>query len=201
MITIENILVLTGIFKSFVSFGLVKGIVTIGVKKGLLLLLMPDMIPNTDFDNWINRYKVDFNPSKHSDIKYIFNEFDKQVEKLRIDLNVRKPLTNEKGETLTLLEIDSQLKGYELRMGKLKLMKERELLVTTNLYKPTGVKYVVVRSNWLDKTGKKYRKFSKNLGSEEKLLVKGKIPPYAMREALEEITRMMWDQYNLEYPS
>ena len=190
---------MTGIIKGLVSLGLVKGLVTVGVKKGLLLLLMKDMTPNEDFDKWVEQYKVKYDDKKHSDIKYIFNEFDSQVKRLRVDLNERKPLLNDKGQQLSLMEIRNQFRGYELRMEKIKLMMERELLITRNLHKPTGVRYVVVRSNWLDKSGKKYRKFSKNLGSEEKLLVNGQIPTYKTKEALDDITRMMWEQYTLEY--
>ena len=173
--------------------------------KGLLLLLM--LLPQMNFNNWLEEFKIIYDQSKHSDIKYVFTEYDSLTKKLTSDLtNKNEPLkdTTENsvnGSYLSPFEIYQQIEGYKIRLMKLKIMSDRELHVTYNLNKSTGVKYIVVRSNWIDmKTGKKYRKFSKNLGSEDKVLVNKVIPQYLMKETLVEITRMMWDQYKLEYP-
>ena len=181
------------------TIGMAKGITTVAVKKGILLLLLSDRIPNFEFSKWIKQFGIEYDSKKHSDIKYIFNEYNNLVSKLEIDLNERIPLKNGTGHYLTPLEIYNQVNGYKLRIRKLKLMIDRDLLITDNLHKPTGIKYAVVRSNWLDNEGKLYRKFSKNLGSEAKLKINGVIPPYKIKESLEDITMMMWDQYKLEY--
>ena len=178
--------------------------------KALLLLLGLDFTPNLQFEKFISQFKVKYNVSKHSKIKFIFNEFDKQITILKKELNDRTPHKKENGDLLTLLEGYNQIEGYKIRLQKLEQMillqeyngknsKSTGLFVSNNLHKATGVYYVVCRSLWLDNEGNKYRKFSKNLGNSKNLLVDNKIPEYKLTEAIEDLTMMMWEQYKLEY--
>jgi hypothetical protein len=102
---------------------------------------------------------------------------------------------------LTILQGYEKIEEYRRRFQKLKLMIEHQTSFVSNLHKPSGVKYAVARTYWInDKTGKKFRKFSKNLGSEERVLVNGEIPEYMKEKSINELDHMMWKQYTLEYP-
>lgn len=56
-----------------------------------------------------------------------------------------------------------------------------------------------MRALWMDDNGKTYRKFSKNLGAEGKVLVNGKIPPMVLDNVKNYIMSLMWDLYYFEY--
>lgn len=167
------------------------------------MLLLLNLLPQLKFENWLNQFKVEYDQNKHSDIKYIFNEYDQLVAKLRKDLmDTKEPVKDPaSGKYVSPFDIYLQIEGYKIRLEKLQLMATREHFITHNLHKPTGVKYIVARSYWIDMNGgKKFRKFSKNMGAEEKVMVNGSIPPYVLKQTQDEITRMMWEQYRLEYP-
>jgi hypothetical protein len=169
--------------------------------KGLLLLLTPGMTPSFDFEGYLNKLNISYDTNKHSDIRYVFEEYERLVNKLRSDLNEREPLKDLSGRSLNPLEVYAQIDGYKLRLEKIKLMTDREVLITENLHKPTGNTYIVAKGYWIDVAGgKKYRKFSKNIGAMDKVKVNGLIPPYMVTETKNEIFRLMWEQYKFEYP-
>jgi hypothetical protein len=58
-----------------------------------------------------------------------------------------------------------------------------------------------MRAFWVDDKGKPFRKFSKNLGAENKVLVKGVIPPSELDAVEDYIISLMWDLYYFEYIS
>lgn len=167
-----------------------------------IMFLLLNIIPHLKFEDWLNQFKVEYNKSEHSEIKYIFNEYDNLVNKLRKDLTEKnQPVKDAFGQYISPFETYLQIEAYKIRLEKLQIMLEREILITHNMHKPTGVKYIVARAYWIDMNGgKKYRKFSKNLGAEDKVLVNNVIPEYIIKETKDEITRMMWEQYKLEYP-
>ena len=217
-----------------------------------------------DLDKWLSEFDMEYDESKHSDIKYVFVEYQKLINNLKIyltntELPVRRPVKDQKevileeeisksidiekvskqysqifeeegdtlsentesiyhnipnipkesvfgygmknaGEFLSPFEIYKQLEGYKIILKKLEIMKDRENLITYNLHRATGVRYIVVRGYWIDfATGKKIRKFSTNLGAEEKVLEHGKIPNRLLLNARNEISQMMLSTYRMEY--
>lgn len=56
-----------------------------------------------------------------------------------------------------------------------------------------------MRAFWIDDKGKPFRKFSKNLGAENKVLVRGKIPTGDLDAVEDYILTVMWDLYYFEY--
>jgi hypothetical protein len=56
-----------------------------------------------------------------------------------------------------------------------------------------------MRAFWIDDKGKPFRKFSKNLGAEGKVVVKGKIPTSDLNAVSDYILTLMCDLYNFEY--
>ena len=78
-------------------------------------------------------------------------------------------------------------------------MNNMRLYKTYNVNKDTQVRYVVMRAFWIDDNGKPFRKFSKNLGAENKVLVKGQIPTSDLDSVEDYILTLMWDLYYFEY--
>jgi len=170
----------------------------------LLLLLQPHLLPDDSFEEFLNNDYDNYDPKKHSEYRYIFDELNKIKENFKHDLkqteNVDK--NNDRVE-MTWYNIYQTIEGNKIRINKLRviieLISSEKPLITHNLHKSNGVSYVVGRWYWIDKNGKKYRKFSKTLGSEETVLVGGEIPPHDIKGVKEELIRLMWDQYKFEY--
>jgi hypothetical protein len=183
------------------------------VKKGLLLLLLnPALTPQKKvFEDWLDNdgFKKDY--SKDLTKRDLFNELNMLKEKYKKDYdgewkseNGKKKMIlpiKENGEELSPGEIKMALLQLEIRIKKVRLMIEHEYYIIKNHHKPTNVNYIVVRSNWLDNNGNKFKKFSKNIGAEEKVLVDGKVPPRKLDEAKKEIDSMMLEYYKQEYPN
>jgi hypothetical protein len=70
---------------------------------------------------------------------------------------------------------------------------------TFNTNKTTGVRYIVIRAMWIDQYGEMFKRFSKNLGAENKIMVGGKIPKMTSESVKETITYYMQELYSLEY--
>lgn len=168
--------------------------------QALLLLLDPNLLPSGDFEEWLNDDGFSEAVKKDGNKKFLFLELEKLKARFRADLHDQSALKDSFGNPLTPLGIYNLIEGHKNRISKVRLLIEHELQKASNLHKPSGVKYIVMRAYWIDSNGKKVRKFSRNLGPEDKVLVKGKIPTSTLDETEKEIDRMMWEQYKAEYP-
>jgi len=101
---------------------------------------------------------------------------------------------------MTPLKTTELIAAAMVQIDKLRLLIQHDLSIVKNLHKPSGVNYVVARAYWIDDRGKKFRKFAKNIGSDEKVMEKGKIPTWRLDEVEIEIDKMMLKQYREEYP-
>jgi len=115
-----------------------------------------------------------------------------------IDIKLQESLKNEKGELLSPIEIYHMILISKIVIEKLSLMINLKLYKSTNLNNSSKATYIVMRAFWIDWNGKLYRKFSKNLGADYKVLINNEIPQYKIDQVEEDILMMMWDQYNLE---
>lgn len=167
---------------------------------GLFLLLDSTLLPNDDFGEWLDNDGFSEDVKKDGAKKYLFIELEKLKEKFRADIHDQSELRDSSGRPISPLGIYNLIEAHKNRISKVRLLIEHELLKSYNLHKASGVKYIVLRSYWIDKNGKKFRKFSTNLGPEDKVLVKGEIPKSSMAEAEKVINQMMWEQYKAEYP-
>ena len=173
------------------------------VKKGLLLLMGTNLLPDDKddtIDDFINNDNLKTTPEKSPNKAHLFSELERLKQKLREDLNDTCVLTDKYGIQLTLRQIIKQFEANKNRIGNVRLLIEQELQITKNFHKPTGITYIIVRKNWIDKTGKKVRKFTKNLGDENKVYIKGKIPLSLLIQAEQELDQKMWEQYQSDYP-
>lgn len=176
-------------------------IILSGVTKGLLLLLLKDLMPEENFEEWLNNdgFKFKYSPEKYGHKKYLFDILEKLKSEFRDLINRKEPIVDDQGRSIPALQIYNWIQFKKIQIDKVRLMIEHEISYGTNLHAPTGVRYVVFRAYWINNQGKKFRKFAKNIGSEEKVLVNGKVPISKLDEVEKEIDRMMWEQYKSEY--
>jgi len=172
-----------------------------GSTKALLLLLGNHLLPPDDeFELWLNADGFKKGTENEGSKKHLFLELNKLKIRFRKDLNDQESLKDENGNSLSPLNIHKLIQGHKNRISKVRLMIQHELLEARNLHKPSGVTYIVIRTYWIDSTGKKFRKFAKNLGPSDKVLKNNKVPQSLITEIDKELTSMMWVEYQSEYP-
>jgi hypothetical protein len=181
---------------AMIDFGNI--LITSGVTKGLLLLLNLIM-PEQNFEEWLNNDGFTYSPDKYGEKKFLFSELEKVKSEFRDVINKKETVVDEKGQSISPLVIYNWIEAKKIQIDKVRLMIEHEISSGTNLHTPTGVRYVVYRAYWINNQGKKYRKFAKNIGAEDKVLVNGEVPKFKIAEVEKEIDNMMWEQYKSEY--
>lgn len=169
------------------------------VIQGILLLLPRELMPDDNIEEWLNNDGFTYSPERHGSKKFLFTELEKVKSEFRDYLNRKEPVVDENGQSLSPITIYNWIELKKIQIRKIRLMIEHEISYGTNLHSPTGVRYVVFRAYWIDNEGKKFRKFAKNIGAEDKVLVKGKVPVFKLDEVEKEIDQMMWEQYKSEY--
>ena len=170
-----------------------------GVLHSLLLLIPTELTPEEDFEEWLTNDGFVYSPERYGDKKFLFTELEKVKSEFKEFINKAEALVDENGNSLPAIKIYNWIESKKIQIEKLRLIIEHEISFGTNLHKPSGVKYVVFRAYWINNLGKKYRKFAKNIGAEDKVLVNDKVPTYKLEEVEKEIDRMMWEQYKSEY--
>lgn len=183
MIDFENILL---------SHGIIQGLL-------LLPLLYEGLMPEENFEEWLNDDGFTYNPEKYGDKKFLFTELEKLKSEFRVLINKDEPIVDDKGKNVSAITIYNWIQLKKIQIEKVRLMISHKISKGTNLHTPTDVTYVVFRAYWINNQGKKFRKFAKNIGSEEKVLVNGEVPKFKFDEVEKEIDRMMWEQYKSEY--
>jgi hypothetical protein len=132
--------------------------------------------------------------------KGLLLELEQLKSKFRNDLNDANHIKDDMGNPMTPLKTTELIAAAMVQIDKLRLVIQHDVSIVKNLHKPSGVNYVVARAYWIDDRGKKYRKFAKNIGSDEKVMVNGKVPTWRLDEIEIEISKMMMKQYREEYP-
>lgn len=169
--------------------------------KGLLLLLgMNFLNDNTELEEWLNDDGISEKAMKDPNKSYYVSELNKLKQKFRYDLIDNGKLIGEHGQNLSPLEILNLIQQHKNRISKVRLIIENTFSIVKNTHQPSGVKYVVVRAYWIDKNGKKFRKFAKNIGAEDKVCVNGEVPETTKKSVYNELYKMMIEEYNKEYP-
>jgi hypothetical protein len=169
--------------------------------KGLLLLLgMNFLNDNTELEDWLNDDGISEGAMNDPKNTQLVSELNRLKMKLRFDLKDNGTLVGSNGQNLSPLEIMNLIQQHKNRISKIRLMIENTFSIVKNTHQPSGVKYVVVRSYWIDKNGKKYRKFAKNIGAEDKVCVNGDVPESTKKSVYNEIYKMMQEEYKKEYP-
>jgi hypothetical protein len=177
-------------------------IITLGtvVKAFFLFLGLPKNLGEEGpFEVWLA--KDGFDRGVLNDVRKqpLLKELEKLKERFRFDLLDSSRMVDDKGNHITPLKTTELISAAMIRIEKLRLVINHEISIVKNHHKPTGVNYIVARTYWIDSRGKKFRKFAKNLGAEEKVMVKGKVTKERMKQLELEIDTMMLNQYRMEY--
>ncbi len=177
-------------------------LITIGtiIKSFFLFLGVPKGPNESQFEDWLNNDGFKPQTLKDGSKKFLITELQTLKDKFRNNLNDTNTIKDESGNPITPLKITELISQSMVQIEKLRIVIEHDLSIIKNLHKPSGVNYVVARAYWIDDRGKKYRKFAKNIGSDEKVMEQGKIPIWRLEEVEKEIDRMMLNQYREEYP-
>jgi hypothetical protein len=171
----------------------------------LLLLLPNELLPNDDFEEWLGKDNFDQKHLYDRSKKYLFDELNKAKLKFKEDLLDSGVLKDEAGNNLNPLQIYRLVEGHKNRINKIRLAISPEYSIARNLHRNNSsleakdVYYLVARAYWINNDGKKFRKFSKNLGAEDKVKINGEIPQGLLNEIEKNFELMMWEEYQNEY--
>jgi len=174
-------------------------LISSAVIQGLLLLIPTELMPEENFEEWLKNDGFTYSPEKYGDKKLLFDELNALKSEFRNVVNNKEIVVDDNGHTMTFLAIYNWIQLKKIQIEKVRLMIEHEISYGTNLHTPSGVRYVVFRAYWINKEGKKFRKFAKNIGAEDKVLVNGKVPDFKVKEVEKDIDNMMKEQYKSEY--
>jgi hypothetical protein len=150
------------------------------------------------FEEWIEEHKP--KKKRTGDFWYhIESEYDDVVAEFKNLLFTTEEIFDQDGNKLTSIKLYNLIEQYKIRIEKLLLIFNVKLYKTLNENKKTGIKYIVMRAFWIDDSGKNVRWFSRNIGPENKVLVKGTIPVHQLEEIEKDILFLMWGQYQIDY--
>lgn len=155
--------------------------------------------PKVDIENWLQEFRQEITNFKVKGWGGPLGHVEELIDDFTAFLHAKEPIVDKSGKELTPKDIYHAIEHYKIRFQKLSLIFNLKLYMTHNVNKETGVRYIVMRAMWIDENGKTYRKFSKNLGAESKVVVNGKIPVKIMESVEDYIKTLMWDQYYFEY--
>ena len=95
--------------------------------------------------------------------------------------------------------VNQYIQAYVIRIKKIRMMIDFKIYLNTskNAY---GTKYVVAKSCWISNINcKVIKKFSRVLGQDDLVKVKGKIPSKLLDDVEKELENAMWNEYCIEY--
>ena len=97
--------------------------------------------------------------------------------------------------------VNQYIQAYIIRIKKVRMMIDFKVYLNTskNAY---GTKYLIAKSCWISNSnGKVIKKFSRIIGQDDIVRVKGKVPSKLLDDAKKELEKAMWDEYYIEYYS
>jgi hypothetical protein len=157
--------------------------------------------PTFDLEKWINDNQPKLKESCINRVRGLYGHYEELLEDFRLFLYSSDKIVDEDGIPMSPIQIYNAIEYYKIRIQKLWLIFGLRLYKTYNVNKETKVRYIVMRAFWIDDFGKPFRKFSKNLGAENKVIVNGFIPPSDLDSVEDYILTLMSDLYYYEYIS
>jgi hypothetical protein len=146
-----------------------------------------------DDDCFKKAYKADKTKS------YLFDELflakKDFIEFLDFNDKMTKVTSNMGGAGL----VNQYIQAYVIRIKKIRMMIDFKVYLntSTNAY---GTKYLLAKSCWIsNKNGKVVKKFSRVIGQDDLVRIKGKVPTKVLDEIEKELEKAMWNEYCLEY--
>lgn len=155
--------------------------------------------PKFNLEKWLSENEPKLKPNQLKKVDRLYQHYIELKDDFRDFLCSTDSVIDSDGTTLSAIDIYNAIEYYKIRIEKLWLIFNLKLYKTHNVNKETQVRYIVMRAFWIDDYGKPFRKFSKNLGAENKVLVKGQIPAGVLESVEDYILTLMWDLYYFEY--
>lgn len=155
--------------------------------------------PEDNFKAWIDDDRI--NNSTKTDISksYLFDELTlvkrEFIDFLDSNEKMSQVTSNMGGARL----VNQYIQAYVIRIKKIRMMIDFKVYLNTtkNAY---GTKYLLAKSCWIsNKNGKVIKKFSRVIGQDDFIKVKGKVPSKMLDEAKKELEKAMWVEYCTEY--
>lgn len=110
-----------------------------------------------------------------------------------------KSLEEVKTNQKYVCDVHKHIGNYSLQLLRLRSVIKPEFNISLNPHKQTGNEYLVVKSYWLDDSGKKIRKFTKSIGRREEFPGDIRKNMKAKAVALEKIKEVMFLHYKEIY--
>lgn len=146
-----------------------------------------------DDDGFKNSNKVDKTKS------YLFEELALAKKEFVEFLDSNDKMTAVTSNVGGARVVNHYINAYIIRIKKIRMMIDFKVYLNTskNAY---GTKYLLAKSCWIsNKNGKVVKKFSRVIGQDDLIRVKGKVPSKVLDDAEKELEKAMWDEYCKEY--
>lgn len=171
---------------------------TLGVFKAFFFFFSAP-IPEDTWDDWIAKDGFRSKPHLKKSKAYLFDELNLAKKNFLNFLDSNESMAREVGALTGARIINQYTNAHVIRIKKIRLMIEFKIYINTNI-NPSGIKYVLAKSCWIsNKNGKVIKKFTKLMGQEDEVKVRGKIPASLMDNIEIELEKAMWNEYCLEY--
>ena len=155
--------------------------------------------PEDNLKAWIDDDSFDKSTKADKSKSYLFDELElakkEFVEFLDSNEKMRAVTSNMGGARL----VNQYIQAYVIRIKKIRMMIDFKVYLNTskNAY---GTKYLLAKSCWIsNKNGKVIKKFSRVIGQDDLVRVKGKVPSKLLDEVEQELEKAMWNEYCSEY--
>ena len=156
-------------------------------------------VPEDAWDQWMENDAFRGNPKRDKSKAYLFDELGLAKKDFKDFLDSNKLMNNTLGNMGGARLVNQYSNAHAIRIKKIRLMIEFTTYFNTNV-NPYGIKYLLAKSCWIsNKNGKVIKKFTKLIGQEDEVKVRGKIPTVIMDKIEKELEQVMWIEYQKEY--
>jgi hypothetical protein len=155
--------------------------------------------PEDNFKAWLDDDGFKISSIKDPSKSYLIDELSlakKQFVEFLDDNEKMSEVTSNIGGARI---VNQYIQAYLIRIKKIRMMIEFKVYLNTtkNAY---GTKYLVAKSCWIsNKNGKVIKKFSRIVGQDDLVKIKGKVPSKVLDKVEKELEKAMWDEYSKEY--
>ena len=156
-------------------------------------------LPEDNWEEWINNDGFRGKPNLDKSKSYLFDELNLAKSQFLSFLDSHEYMNNEVGNSAGARLVNQYTNAHAIRIKKIRLMIEFTIYFNTNI-NPYGIKYLLAKSCWIsNKNGKVIKKFTKLIGQEDQIKVRGQIPKVIMDKIEKELEQAMWIEYQKEY--
>lgn len=155
--------------------------------------------PEDNLKAWIDDDGFEDSIKKNKSKAYLFDELDLVKKDFIEFLDSNEKMNSMISYTSGARMVNQYIHAYMNRIKKLRMMIQLKVYFN-NSRNAYGTEYLVAKSCWISNTtGKVIKKFSKVVGQNDLVRVKGKIPTTVLYQIMIELEKIMWQEYKNEY--